>query len=274
MNRINSQENAELDYLIIPSGGLGSRMKPVNPDLPKELLALGTGNIIDFAIDEGLSAGISTIIVILNKDKEIVRQYIEQKYQTLTATEFVFLYQKELLGEADAIDYAKDIVRRNAAAVIYPDNIYLPSPGALQILKSAYLTHRKDTIALTEVTHDLATTISNAGRVDITPIHGPLFTIRKFIPKSDGPFVPRFQGELKASGIYISGPCLFDFIEAARGEVKEGEFTDIYVRNLVLKKKGTIGCKLPGTIFDVGNPAGYQYCCDHVRTGRNSGQAS
>ena len=252
-------------YLIIPAAGLGTRMREVNPDLSKEMFSIGNKPAIQYAVEEGISAGIRNIIVVINRQKEEIRKFLETQYRGSTSISLTFLYQKEPLGESDAIGYARDIVGNNAVAVIYPDNLYLPAPGALRTLIPIYNKHKKDIVALSQVSPDIALTISNAGRVDITSMNDGLFNIEKFIPKGDGHFIPRFKGELRACGIYISGPYLFDHIEMTRSTVSTGEFTDYPVRLSILRDRGMVGCLLPGTVFDIGNPKGYELCLKYIK---------
>jgi len=260
-------------FLIIPAAGRGTRMREVNPDLPKEMLPIGNKPAIQYAVEEGISVGIKNIIVVINREKEEIRKFLETQYGDSNITSglisFTFLYQKELLGESDAIGYAKDIVGKNAVAVIYPDNLYLPAPGALKTLIPVYIKYEKDVVALAQVRPDIALTISNAGRVDIRPLNSGLFHISKFIPKSDGHFIPRYKDELRSCGIYISGPYLFDHIEIVRSTVSSGEFTDYPVRLSILKDRGMVGCPLPGTVFDIGNPKGYELCLNYMKDNPN-----
>jgi UTP--glucose-1-phosphate uridylyltransferase len=139
----------------------------------------------------------------------------------------------------------------------------------LKILKSAFIKHKKDIVALSKVTDELSLTISNAGRVDIKPLDDSLFNIEKFIPKSPGHFIPRFKGELRSCGIYISGPHIFKYIERMKSIIKESELTDTPVRSLLLKEKGFWGCRLPGTVFDIGNPEGYELCLEYINKRNN-----
>ncbi len=220
-------------------------------------------------MEERISVGSKNIIVIIKKEKEAIREFLETQYQEINKDSglilFTFLYQKEQLGESDAIGYAKDIAGNNAVAVIYPDNLYLPAPGALKTLTPMYIKYKKDIVALSQVSSDIALTISNAGRVDIAPMNDGQFIIEKFIPKSDGHFIPRYRDELRSCGIYISGSHLFDHIEMTRSSVSTGEFTDYPVRLSILKELGMVGCKLPGTVFDIGNPKGYELCLKYTK---------
>ncbi len=240
-------------------------MKEVNPDLPKELLPVGDKPAIQYAVEEGIAAGINNVIIVLNKQKEEMRKCIEKLYRGSTSISITFLYQKEPVGESDAIAYARDIVGNNAIAVIYPDNVYLPAPGALKTLIPVYNTYKKDVVALSQVSPDIARTISNAGRVDISYLNNALFNINNFIPKGDGHFIPRYKDELRACGIYISGAHVFDHIEMMRHTVSKGEFTDFPVRASILKERGMLGCLLAGTVYDIGNPNGYKLCLQYIK---------
>jgi UTP--glucose-1-phosphate uridylyltransferase len=61
-------------FLIIPAAGLGTRMRQVTPDLPKELLPVGHKPAIQYTVEEGFSANIKNIIIIISRQKEIIRQ--------------------------------------------------------------------------------------------------------------------------------------------------------------------------------------------------------
>ncbi len=276
---IDKLEQKEPHYLVIPAAGIGTRMRSVNPDLPKEMLPVGHKPAIQYAVKEGLSANIKNIIIIINRQKEIIRKYFEdskfrQDIFPLAIEEIekinrecsiTFLYQKEPLGESDAISLAMDVVGNHSLAIIYPDNIYFPAPGALKLLKSIFKQYRTDVTALMEVTEENASKISNSGKVDLKPVEDAIFHIKRFHPKGEGYFVPRFNGELRTCGIMISGPHLFEYIKRARTTIKEGEFTDGPVRTLILKEKGLLGCRLPGTVFDIGNPGGYKLCLTYIK---------
>ena len=272
---MNKQE--EPRYLIIPAAGLGTRMKPVNPDLPKEMLPVGHKPAIQYAVDEGVSAGIKNIIIIISRQKEMVRRYFEESSisekmfpaaeeinETNQKCSFTFFYQKELTGESDAISYAGNIAAGHSVAIIYPDDIYLPAPGALKFIKS-FSSYGPDILGLMEVTGESRAGFNNSGRVDIKPVKGPIFKIEKFHKKKKGHFSLRFKGELRTCGISIFGPHLFEYIERARDTEREGEFTDGPVIELMLRDKNLLGCRFPGTAFDIGNPEGYKMCLEYIK---------
>jgi UTP-glucose-1-phosphate uridylyltransferase len=270
---------AKLDFLIIPAAGLGTRMRSVDPILPKEMLAINRTPAIQYTVAEGFSVGIRKIIIIINHGKGVVRRYFEEtrfretvypqaaEEMAVFARECAvhFLYQESPRGEADAIGLCHALVGDANLAIIYPDNLYAPPPGALLHLLPHFMNTDKDLIGLTEVTPQNQTGISNAGRVDLQALSGDLFGIKRLLPKGAGPFVPRFPGELRACWIMLSsGARLFNCIEQARATVKQGEFTDMPVRTQIMQRHGLLGCRLPGSVFDIGNPPGYEICRQYM----------
>lgn len=271
--------NGRPDFLIIPAAGLGTRMRSVDPRLPKEMLAINGKPAIQYTVAEGFSVGIKKIVIIINRDKENLRRYFEeprfreaiypQAASEMTRftkeCKILFRYQQQPLGEADAIGLCRETVGNAHLAIFYPDNLYAPPPGALLHLLPHFVKTGKDIIGLTEVTPQNQVGISNAVRVDLQPISDDLYSINKLLPKGPGPFVPRFPGELRACGITLSsGSHLFDCIEQARESIEQGEFTDMPVRTLIMRQQGLLGCRLPGPVFDIGNPLGYEQCQQYM----------
>ena len=156
-------------------------MRKVSGSTPKEMLLIGGNPAIFFAIEEGFSAGINNFSIIISPAKEIIREFLsnpdfaKKTFPTIASrlreirgkSRFAFFYQNEPRGEIDAISLCREILKPDeSVAIIYPDNIYLPAPGALIELIQAFEKLNGDIIALTEVKRDDRTT-SNAGRVDL-----------------------------------------------------------------------------------------------------------
>jgi UTP--glucose-1-phosphate uridylyltransferase len=234
-------------------------MKMIDPGLPKELLPLGTRPAIHYTLTEGMDAGVEAIIVILRAGKEKLRAYVEMLGLPVT-----FLYQDRPAGEAEAIALAEPLVDDGSLAVVYPDNICLPSPGGLRLLYETRERQRIDVLALTRVTVDNETGFGNAGRVDLEPLAQGLYRIRRLAGKGAGHFRRRYPVELRACGMMACGTHVFDAIRRARPTALRGEFTDEPVRSLMLEERGLLGLSLPGDIYDVGNPRGYRRCLQAV----------
>jgi UTP--glucose-1-phosphate uridylyltransferase len=234
-------------------------MRSVNPYLPKELLPLGGKPAIQYAIEEGVHAGAEKIIIIISPQKEVLRHRLSN-----LQTHIDFVYQQEPRGEADAIALAEPLAGGHDLGIIYPDNLYLPAPGGLKYLKTVYAKTGIDVLALSPVSRLNSTAVGNSGRVDLMNQEADIYRILRFHAKAPGYFRPRFTVELRTCGMMVTGPHLFGFIRRARENWRQGEFTDEPVRLLLLKERGLLGVRLPGSVHDIGNPEGYAFCSNQM----------
>ena len=60
---------------IIPLAGLGTRLLPLTSVFPKELLPINGKPGIEYILDECIEAGVSEIIFIISKKKEMIKKY-------------------------------------------------------------------------------------------------------------------------------------------------------------------------------------------------------
>jgi UTP--glucose-1-phosphate uridylyltransferase len=253
-----------IDHLVIPAAGLGTRVKAVSGGLPKEMLDIGDRPAIRYAVEEGLSAGIRNIAIIISREKEVIRQYLEESdissQLSSGGVKLSFFYQDKPLGEAGAISLTEDFVGGNPLAIFYPDNIFLPSCAALKSIKRAFEDCSRNLISLVEVTDETSSGLGASGHVDLTLLEGNLFRVDRVYPKGRGYFKPRYRGELRGCGLWLVGSDFFSHLHRARQEAQGGEFTDGAVKNLILREEGLYGLRLPGICFDIGNPEGYRLC--------------
>ena len=246
--------------LVIPAAGLGTRMRSVDSRLPKELLPVGPKPAIQYAVEEGIDTGVERVFVIISTQKEIIKRQLSCLSYPIT-----YLYQQQPQGEIDAITLAEPLLANCNFAIMYPDNLYLPAPGALKRLTQVYNKYAQDVVALSPVTQSNASGVSNSGRVDLRRLEGNIYHIQALHKKSPGPFIPRFPEELRACGIMVTGTHFFAAVRRARPGIGKEEFTDGPVRAQILKERGILGVRLPGCVYDIGNPQGYAFCLQRLQ---------
>jgi len=253
-----------LDHLVIPAAGLGTRVKAISGGLPKEMLDIGGRPAIRYAVEEGLSAGIRNIAIIISREKEVIRKYLEEgnlsSQLSSVGVKLSFFYQDEPLGEADAIRLTEEFIGGNPLAILYPDNIFLPSCTALKSMKRAFEDCSRNLLSLVEVKDETTSGLGDSGHVDLTLLEGNLFRVDRIYPKGRGYFKPRYRAELRGCGLWLVGSDFFYHLHRARQEAQGGEFTDGVVMNLIMRESGLYGLRLPSTHFDIGNPEGYRLC--------------
>ena len=135
--------NTKPEFLIIPAAGLGTRMRSVDPSLPKEMLAINGKPAIHYTVAEGFSVGIKKIVIVINRNKEDIRRYFEEprlrenlypdsaiEMDMFTKEcEILFRYQQQPLGEADAIGLCRDAVGNSSLAINFK-SVDFPVPLA------------------------------------------------------------------------------------------------------------------------------------------------
>ena len=65
---------------IIPLAGLGTRLLPLTSVLPKELLPINGKPGLEYILDECIESGITEVIFIISKKKEIIKKYFDLTY--------------------------------------------------------------------------------------------------------------------------------------------------------------------------------------------------
>lgn len=130
-------ETSLVNKAVIPAAGRGVRMLPMTKVVPKELFPVGRKPMIQHAVEEAIASGIENICVVIHKEKESIRDYLEEEFLTgANRCELTFAYQEERLGLGDALARAGDFVGRDPFVMIIPDQLLLSRPPAtLQLVR-------------------------------------------------------------------------------------------------------------------------------------------
>lgn len=265
-------------FLLLTAAGRGSRMKAVNPHIPKELLPVHEKPAIQYAIEEGIAADITDIVVVLSPEKDQLRRYIEDPLYrrelfpakadditcSLNRCRFSFVYQESPTGEVNAIRLAEPTINSAAFAIIYPDDIHYPFATALPALVKTFAQTGQDVIALSRVTPSSARATGNTGRVSLSQLTNDLYEIIEFHPKTrDRHYQLVDKSDLRTCGMMVTNSHIFQFIrEVAIDET--AEFTDGVLRTHMLKTGRFLGHRLDGTLYDIGTPEGYRFCIENL----------
>ena len=134
---------------ILPVAGSGTRFLPFTKVVPKEMLPIGTKPLIQHCVEEAIASGITHIVFVISKGKELIAQHfcphraLEGKVKDKqdlseslhelnnmhTKCQFSFVYQHDPKGLGDAITYAKTHLKQDEYfAVILPDD-YMYTTG-------------------------------------------------------------------------------------------------------------------------------------------------
>ena len=258
---------------IIPAAGLGTRVRAIAGDLPKELLTVAAKPLIVHAIEGLAASGIRQIGVVISPAKESIRQFLlgeppqflapqldAHLRVLLRACTFSFFVQPSPLGVADAVSLCRDFVGDEPFALVMPDNILLDGLPVVSQMIPFFSREQRDMLGALRLEAEQASRFGNVGILETEAISDEskkIVSVRRFSDKiSSSLHIPAGESVLKNFGGSIFLPHFFDYIEKLRPHI-EGELDDVPVVQAIIKEKGLLAVALEGNGFDVGNPAGY-----------------
>jgi UTP--glucose-1-phosphate uridylyltransferase len=258
---------------IIPAAGLGTRVRAIAGDLPKELLTVAAKPLIVHAIEGLAASGIRQIGVVISPAKESIRQFLlgeppeflapqldAHLRVLLRACTFRFFVQPSPLGVADAVSLCRDFVDDEPFALLMPDNILLDGLPVVSQMIPFFSREPRDMLGALRLEAEQASRFGNVGILEtevISEESKKILSVSGISDKISGPLhIPAGESALKNFGGSIFLPHFFDYIEKLRPHI-EGELDDVPVVQAILKEKGLLAVALEGNGFDVGNSAGY-----------------
>lgn len=142
---------------VVPAAGYGTRFLPATKSIPKEMLPIVDKPTIQYVIEELVQAGIEQIILVTGWHKRAIEDHfdrhleLEQKLEETGKTEyleairkvsdmaeFVYVRQKQMRGNGDAILTAKNIVGNEPFVVHWADEFIVGEPNATKQMIEAY----------------------------------------------------------------------------------------------------------------------------------------
>lgn len=266
----------EINKVIIPAAGLGTRFLPLTKALPKEMLPLLNKPAIQYIVEECIHAGLQQLLLITNKDKQIIANYFDKSPELeailqehnkeallddlkkiARLAQFTFIRQSEPLGLGHAIWTARNCINpKEYFGVILPDDIIVAKDPAIKQLMAIARQEKASVIAVQEVPPNA---VSSYGIIAIKKqITTNLFQVNHLVEK---PAIKDAPSQLAVVGRYILSPKVFDALGSLTPYASsELQLTD----GISLMLKGgekVFAYKLQGTRYDIGTPVGWLSCC-------------
>ena len=255
---------------IIPAAGLGTRLLPNTKSIPKEMLPLVDKPVIQYIVEEAVSAGVEEILIITNRGKSPIEDYFDyapdleerliadgklKDAQTVRSVadmaDIFFRRQKETKGLGHAVWRAKSFVGNEPFAVLLGDDIMLGKTPVLKQLVNAAEANECSAIAIREVPDELITKYSSV-KLD-EQLSERVYRISDMNEK---PALNEKLSNFAILGRYVLTPAIFDILEhTAPGRNNEIQLTD-GMKQLCRMEKFA-GVDFEGRRYDTGNLKGY-----------------
>ncbi len=256
---------------VFPVGGQGTRFLPATKAVPKEMLPVVDRPLLQYAVDEALSAGIETLVFVTARGKNALEDYfdvagelvasLKAKGKTaelavleetqLAPGRIAYVRQQEPAGLGHAVWCARHITGNEPFAVLLPDELlWSPATPALKEMNAAYQRLGGNVISVLEVPaeHTHRYGIVSPGAVD-----GLVTEVKALVEKPPQGTAP---SRLAAIGRYILQPEVMAVLERGkRGAGNEIQLTDAMAELIGVQPFHAL--TFTGTRFDCGDKAGH-----------------
>jgi len=145
--------------VVIPAAGFGTRFLPQTKAMPKEMLPVVDKPVIQYVVEEAVSAGIEDVIIVTGYTKRSIEDHFDspnadlvknlemgKKYDLLEEIKkisemanFIYIRQKGPYGNATPIKSARYVIGDEPFLVLWGDDFVLANPSrAKQMIDAFY----------------------------------------------------------------------------------------------------------------------------------------
>ena len=255
---------------VIPAAGFGTRFLPATKAQPKEMLPIVDKPIIQYVVEQAVAAGIEEVIIVTGWHKRSIEDHFDRHFELEARLEksgkekeleqikaisdlanFVYVRQKEPLGNGHAVLVAKDVVGDEPFLVMWGDEFFEADPSTPAQLITAFEKYNSPAIAGVRIPQK---DISKYGIADITLVEDNIFKINKIVEKPDPAAAP---SDLATHGSYLFTPDIFEILEKLV-PTKGGEIWIADAIDKLIKKRDVYAVELKNAkYYDCGSKVGY-----------------
>ena len=257
---------------LFPAAGYGTRFLPATKAVPKEMLPILTKPLLQYAVEEALSAGINNMAIVTGKGKRAIEDHFDrsleleiqikgtQKEELLKEVSevcknstFTYVRQKQMLGLGHAILTGEPLIGSEAFAVHLADDLCINNgDSVLTQMVEIYNKYQCSVIAIEEVPIDQT---DKYGVIAGNLVDGTddTYRVTDMVEKPDPKNAPT---NMAIIGRYVLTPDIFDILR----NTKPGKGGEIQITDALLtqaKEGRVIAYKFKGRRFDCGSVKGY-----------------
>lgn len=250
-------QNSQITTCIIPAGGQGSRWAPISGYLPKEMLPLIDRPVIEWVIKEAINSGCKQIIVVINKQKKIIQEYLSKNSEINKKAIIHYIYQNEPFGIGPCIYLCKKFIGNKPFALAFPDNPTISHKPVLGQLIAAHakIKEKANLISFDNFPPETSYLYSECL---LEKRKDGLLKIVHFCPFSKPGQSHHPGNRLRMSGRYIFQPSTFSTIKYLLGKIASTDIKDDQILHREFELgHNIIGVQIQGHTYDTGNPINY-----------------
>lgn len=256
---------------VFPVAGLGTRFLPATKASPKEMLTVVDKPLIQYAVEEAISAGAEELVFVTGRTKNAIMDHFDKAYELETELELrnkhkmldvvrsivpkgvtcTYIRQAEAMGLGHAVLCAESVVNDQDFCVILADDL-IDGQGmsCMAQMREVYQQYGCSVIAVQRVPRS---EVSSYGVVEVKPIGPRVGEIKRIVEKPKPEEAP---SDLAVVGRYILTPRIMQLLhQIGKGAGGEIQLTDAIAR--LLTEQTVIAYEFEGVRHDCGSKLGY-----------------
>ena len=257
---------------LFPAAGYGTRFLPATKAVPKEMLPILTKPLMQYGVEEALSAGITNMAIVTGRGKRAIEDHFDNAYELesqlsgtskeiylkdikeiIKKSTFTYVRQKQMLGLGHAILTGEPLIGNEPFAVVLADDLCdCDEDGVISQMIEIYNQHQCSVIAIEEVpmnqTHKYGIIAGN-----LIDNSNDTYRVTDMVEKPKEESAP---SNMAIIGRYILTPDIFNILKSIRPD-KNGEIQITDALLVQAKQSKVIAYKFKGRRFDCGSIEGY-----------------
>lgn len=165
----------DIDVVVLPVAGLGTRFLPATKAVPKEMLPIVDVPLVQLAVEEAARAGIRNVVLVTSASKRAIEDHFDRAWELEAMLErrgkddllaqvretlprgmtVTVVRQPQALGLGHAVLCARSVVGDRDFAVMLPDDLIdAPGPGCLAAMVALHRDTGAFSLAVEDVPRD------------------------------------------------------------------------------------------------------------------------
>ena len=268
-----------INKCLFPVAGYGTRFLPATKAIPKEMLPILTKPLIQYGVEEAMSAGMTTMAMVTSKHKQAIENHFKphadieasikdtEKESLLDEVnyaskqcDFTYIEQKQMLGLGHAIYTGKPLIGNEPFAVILPDDL-CTNEGDSVLTQMTKLYEQHPDCCIVAIEEVPMSEVDKYGVIDgeLLPGSSYAYRVNSMVEKPNAEEAPT---NLAIIGRYILTPEIFDVLENTSPD-KNGEIQITDALMILAKEGKVIAYKFQGTRYDCGSVKGFVIATNH-----------
>jgi len=263
----------KINKCLFPVAGYGTRFLPATKAIPKEMLPILTKPLIQYGVEEAMSAGMTTMAMVTSKYKQAIENHfkphadieasikgtakeslLDEVNHASSECDFTYIEQQEMLGLGHAIYTGKPLISNEPFAVILPDDLCTSDDDSVLTQMTKLFDQHPDCciVAIEEVP---MTEVDKYGVIGGELLEGSndAYRVNSMVEKPSPAEAPT---NLAIIGRYILTSEIFDVLESTAPD-KNGEIQITDALMTLAKQGKVIAYKFQGERFDCGSVKGF-----------------